>query len=141
MITDNRNKIRNNKINRRAAYIKRTAVVRRQRSILLAVFVIVFAFTAICFTNRVHAGNFNLNSDSVKMYKSVTIYSGDTFESIAQKYMTNEYSSVNKYICELTSINGMSSDSKLIPGNKIIVPYYMSKSISSNPVIEISLAK
>ena len=59
--------------------------------------------------------------------------------------MSNEYSSVNKYINEVLSINGMNSDTKLVVGNKIVIPYYINKNdsnnMSANPVIEISVNK
>ena len=59
--------------------------------------------------------------------------------------MSNEYSSVNKYINEVLSINGMNSATKLVVGNKIVIPYYINKNdsnnMSANPVIEISVNK
>ena len=128
-------------LNRREAYIKRTAVVRREKLILSIIFIAAFLFSLLFFTNKTNAGNFKDDSNSVKMYKSITIYSGDTLESIAEEYMSDEYSSVNKYINEVLSINSMTLDTTLVAGNNIIVPYYMSKSISTDPVIEISLAK
>ena len=124
---------------RRAVYEHRTAVVRKERMILIAVFCLALFITSFILTGRVYADN-NTASDSVKMYKSITIYAGDTLETIAAEYMSDEYSSVVKYINEVSSINGLNVDSELTPGNNIIIPYYMSKSISNNPVIEISLA-
>lgn len=138
---NNYNNINSLEEKRRASFEKRTAVVRREKSILFALFVGAFLFTLLFFNNKTNAKNFAGNDDSVKMYKSITIYSGDTFESIANEYMSDEYSSQVKYIKEMLSINGMSEDSKLIPGNNIIIPYYMSKSIAQTPMIEISLAQ
>lgn len=126
---------------RRVEYIRRTAIVRRERFILASLFIVIFLFSILFFTNKTSANNFAHDSNSVKLYKSVTIYAGDTLESIASDYMSDEYSSVVKYVNELLAINSMNSDTVLIPGNKIIVPYYMSKSIAQNPVIEISLAQ
>ena len=128
-------------LSRREVYISRTATVRRERLIIAAIFSIVMIISIMFFSTRVNAENFNKESDSTKMYKSVTIYLGDTFESIAEEYMSDEYSSEAKYIDEVLSINGMTKASKLIPGNNIIIPYYMSKSIDTGSVIEFSLVK
>lgn len=131
--------------NRREQYYKRTAVVYRERLLITVICIIAFMFSLILFNHKTNAANFSSDNSSVKMYKSITIFSGDTFESIANAYMSNEYSSVNKYINEVLSINGMNSESKLIAGNNIIVPYYCDKiagdNISSNPVIVISVNK
>ena len=134
---------------RRAAYFRRSAVVRReqvliQKALLLTVFICTLLFSIIFISSRVNASFVNDNRNSVKMYKSIMIYSGDTLESIAAEYMSEEYASVNKYVNEVLSINGLSPASKLIPGNRIIIPYYMSESINNSsydPVIEISLAQ
>ena len=128
-------------LSRREVYISRTATVRRERLIIATIFSIVMIISIMFFSTRVNAENFNKESDSTKMYKSVTIYLGDTFESIAEEYMSDEYSSEAKYIDEVLSINGMTKASKLIPGNNIIIPYYMSKSIDTGSVIEFSLVK
>ena len=129
-------------MSRREAYIKRTAVVRKQKIALVIIFSLVLLTSLTFISSKAYAGNFKSNSDSVKVFKSVTVYSGDTLESIAANYMSDEYSSVRSYINEVMSINGITDCTKLIPGNKIIIPYYMSKSIETHcPVIEISLAQ
>ncbi len=134
--------------NRREAHFRRVAAARReqvfiQKAILVVVFIITLFFSITFVSSKVNASNIRNNNDSVKMYKSIMVYSGDTLESIATKYMTEEYGSVNKYMKEVVSINGLDPAAKLIPGNKIIIPYYMSESINSdiNPIIEISLAQ
>lgn len=130
-------------MNRREVYIRRTKVVKRERILLVVLFCFALFFSIIFVSSKTYAGNFkNTNSDSIKMFKSITIYSGDTLESIANKYMTEEYSSQISYIKELSSINGFSSTAVLIPGNRIIVPYYSTNNtVSLDPVIEISSAK
>lgn len=127
--------------NRKNTYINRTRVVKREKLIISSIFCFALIMSFLFFSLKVNAGNIDKNSDSVKMYKSVTIYFGDTFESIAEEYMTEDYASEAKYIKELMAINGMSEASKLIPGNNIIIPFYMSKSIEDNRVVEFSLAR
>lgn len=127
---------------RREAYIKRTAVVRTEKMILVSLFLVALIISIMIISSKTYAGNFKSDNNSVKLFKSVTIYAGDTLESIAADYMTEEYSSVSSYIKEITSINGICEDHNLIPGNKLIVPYYTSKNMElMDPVIEISLAE
>ena len=140
MKSNYRNNYRYNNSSYKSEYIARTAVVRRQKLILLCLFIVSLVISSLLLSLKVNANNKKPSSDTVKMYKSIMVYAGDTLESIAEEYMSDEYSSEVKYIKEVSSINGFSADTSLIPGNKIIVPYYMSKSISNNPVIEISLS-
>ena len=125
-------------MNRREAYIKRTKQVRKQKRVLAITFCVAFIITSLFISAKAYAGNSKCESDSVKKYKSVMIYSGDTVESIAAVYMTAEYSSVNKYINEVYSINGINNATVLVPGNHIIVPYY--ENIYDNSVVEFQLA-
>ena len=131
--------------NRRQQYYNRTVVVYKERLLISIICITVFLFSLLLFNHKTEAANFSANSNAVKMYKSITVFSGDTLESIADEYMSNEYSSVNKYINEVLSINGMNSATKLVVGNKIVIPYYINKNdsnnMSANPVIEISVHK
>ena len=131
--------------NRRQQYYNRTVVVYKERLLISIICITVFLFSLLLFNHKTEAANFSANSNAVKMYKSITVFSGDTLESIADEYMSNEYSSVNKYINEVLSINGMNSDTKLVVGNKIVILYYINKNdsnnMSANPVIEISVNK
>lgn len=116
-------------MDRRAAYNKRTAFVRKQRKIFSVVFVTVFIISVFCISSKVYANGFSYDtSDSVKLYKSVMICRGDTLETIALKYMTKEYSSKSEYTDEVLFINNLCHSDNLIPGNRIIVPYYAESS-------------
>lgn len=129
---------------RREAYIKRTQTVIKCK-IAIITFVLCL-FTSVIFSvKNANAGNFKADTNSVKLYKSIMIYSGDTLESIADTYMSVEYSSVNAYIKEVASMNGISTDASLVPGNHLLIPYYsdsqeLNTKICSNPVIEITRA-
>ncbi|MDO4189813.1 MAG: hypothetical protein Q4D29_12590 [Lachnospiraceae bacterium] len=137
----NRSNYTKSNLNRREAYLYRTSIVRREKIVIAFIFSMALLFSIFFFSLKVNAGNFKEETDSIKMYKSITIYLGDSFESIAEEYMSDEFSSEIKYIDEVLSINGMTRASKLVPGNKIIIPYYVSESIETNQVIEFSLAK
>lgn len=60
---------------------------------------------------------------SYKYYTSVTVEAGETLWDIAGIYMSDEFSSVQKYIDEVKNINHL-TDNKIYAGEKLIVPYY-----------------
>lgn len=88
--------------------------------------VLFFAITlSIVFTIKSFAyANDNSKVSQNKLYKSVTIYCGDSIETIAEEYVSNGYTSKNSFINEICHINHISSSSKLIAGNYLIIPYY-----------------
>jgi len=61
--------------------------------------------------------------DTFKYYKSITVEPGDSLWSIADKYISDEYSSYNDYIDELCFINSLDS-TQIRAGRTLTVPYY-----------------
>lgn len=57
-----------------------------------------------------------------KYYTEVRVQRRDTLWSIAQTYMTEEYSSINEYIREVQRINDIGY--ALEYGQRLMVPYY-----------------
>lgn len=55
--------------------------------------------------------------------KSIQIKTGDTLWSIAEKYYSPEYDSINAYVNDIKECNNISSDT-IHAGNYLIVPYY-----------------
>lgn len=124
---------------RNAEYIIRNRVVRKQRIVLLFTFIIAVITASFIISSNAYADNKNnIDDNYTKQYKSVMIYSGDTLDTIAFKYMGDGYSSVNAFINEIKSINNINDYTTLIPGNHIIVPYY--ECIEETPVVEFKLA-
>ena len=125
--------------------LARKATIKRQYITLIIMFVVVVFSVMFLYSGRVYADS--SNGSKVKMYKSVLVYSGDSLETIANQYITEEYSSNMKYIKEVASINGISENSHLTPGNHIIVPYYtvnpdivdVNNVAIANPTISISV--
>lgn len=126
----------------------RKITIRKQRIILTCVFLMIVIFSLLSISGKVYADS--SIDENVKKYKSILIYAGDTLESIALENISDEYESTTKYIKEVASINHISVDSKLVPGNHIIVPYYAERensiynsteSIAMNPVITVSVAQ
>ena len=107
---------------RAIAKAKRSNIVMMQYLAIITVFVVALIVSILISSSNAYA---NSNSpERVKKYKSVMIYCGDSMESIADKNITDEYKTEAKFIKEVCSINNITEDTKLVPGNHIIVPYY-----------------
>ena len=59
-----------------------------------------------------------------KVFTSIQIGEGETLTEIADRYMTEEYSSRSEYIREVQQINGFRGD-VIYAGAYLIVPYYV----------------
>lgn len=60
-----------------------------------------------------------------KYYTGVTVESGETLWSIADRYIDYEhYKDKDAYIAELGNINHLDTDAALLAGQFLIVPYY-----------------
>ena len=71
----------------------------------------------------------DIDNSKPKYYTSITIESGDTLWSIAEKYMYDEYDSVEEYVNEIIKINGLKSDT-LYAGNNLVIVYCGDNAIS-----------
>lgn len=58
-----------------------------------------------------------------KYYKSIVIEKGDTLWTIADQYISEEYSSKPDYIDEVKHMNNLVSD-EIHAGNYLVIPYY-----------------
>ncbi|MCR5790794.1 MAG: hypothetical protein K6G83_12975 [Lachnospiraceae bacterium] len=99
---------------------------RRYRKIFLALMFFCVAVIMILHgTSRAYAAD--QDTAGTKYYKSIMIYGGDTLESVAEQYMTDEYESKKAYMKEVAFMNHLhvTGENGLIPGNYIIIPYYL----------------
>ena len=64
---------------------------------------------------------------SYKYYKTYTVENGDSLRRIAKDNMSEHYSSVDKYVSEVVSINHIVSASDIYVGQTLIIPYYSSE--------------
>lgn len=64
----------------------------------------------------------DMDDTKTKYYTSITIEKGDTLWSIAEKYMYDEFESVEEYMNELANINGLKNDT-LYAGNNLVIVY------------------
>lgn len=108
----------------RSARIARTKQVRKQKALLaLGIFITIMIITIL--SVRKAYANDRTNIDyGTKQYTSVVIYCHDTVDSIAEKYINGPYTSVDDYAKEIKSINHISQNDSLIPGNYLVIPYY-----------------
>ena len=106
--------------------VARARQVRRQKLFLLILgavitmaFISFFSVKAFANTNTTHSDSFG-----TKQYRSIKIYCGDTVDSIASDNYSFQFSSVDSMADEIRSINHISPDEKLIPGNYLVIPYF-----------------
>ena len=62
--------------------------------------------------------------EHVKDYICIEVEEGDSLWSLAAKYKTEEFTSLESFVKEMEEINGMKKDTVLKPGNKLMVPCY-----------------
>ena len=114
-------RVEEQQIRRRA----RARVVRRQKMFLIIGVLITMALCSF-FSIKAFANTDNTAADcfGTKQYRSIMIYCGDTVESIAEDNYSFEFSSVGRMANEIRTINHLTSDEVLIPGNYLVIPYY-----------------
>lgn len=61
--------------------------------------------------------------ESYKYYTSYTVQNGENLSTIAERYINDDYASLDKYMAEVVSINHLLS-LKIDAGQKLILPYY-----------------
>lgn len=112
---------------RRYKRIARSKQVKRQKILLfVGLFITILLITIFSIKAFAYANDSTTAQQPTKQFSSVMIYCGDSIESIAnENYILNGYASASSFASEIRSINHLSQDSKLIPGNYIVVPYYV----------------
>ena len=94
--------------------------IRRNRRISLCISILSVSFLLIIFFC-----NFKVIAEkpaTYKYYTEVRVDRGDTFGSIADRFMTEEYTSRRTYVREIQQINNLGCE--LQYGERILVPYY-----------------
>lgn len=111
--------------NRRCRRLAAAKQVKRRKMLIIIGVMITMAFISF-FSIKAFANTDSTSSDSfgTKQYKSVMIYCHDTVESIAADNYGFGFSSVDDMAREIRSINNLTADEALIPGNYIVIPYF-----------------
>lgn len=86
---------------------------------LLVLIIVLFSCKAFAYAGE------SVETSKMKCYRSITIYSGDTLPAIADKNIPPEYSDAASFMKEIAFINHINIDETLIPGNHLIIPYYV----------------
>jgi hypothetical protein len=104
---------------------RRQRIVRRQYTALAIIAAIVIFTLCFSFSTILSGAEGEDHVTNFKYYKTVTIHTGDSVWSIANdNYDEDRYKSVNDYIREIYSINGLDTASVLNAGESLIIPYY-----------------
>ncbi len=103
---------------------ERRRIVRRNKMILFSAAVFLFVFMIFSVRNFTFAKTTDSKPERVKMYKSITIYCGDSLTSLADAYRTEEWKDRQSYMHEVEMINHLKEDDILIAGNYLTIPYY-----------------
>lgn len=59
-----------------------------------------------------------------KYYTSIQIEHGDTLSTIAERFITTEYTDTESYIYEVAQMNHIDSEKPIHAGQYLIVPYF-----------------
>lgn len=106
------------------SYSRRARELRLLKIVFMFFFFLMITFSIIFSIKKATYANEIDNSCLRKQYKSITIYCGDTLEDIASNNFGPGYKNESKLISEICHINHITTSTKLIPGNYIIIPYY-----------------
>lgn len=99
--------------------LRRKQIIRNRR-ISLCMTILSVSFLLIVFFC-----NFQVVAEkpsTYKYYTEVRVDRGDTLWSIADRYMTEEYTSRKSYVREVQKLNNIGCDVRY--GQRILVPYY-----------------
>lgn len=94
--------------------------IRRNRRISLCISILSVSFLLVIFFC-----NFKVIAEkpvAYKYYTEVRVDRGDTLWSIADRFMTEEYTSRRAYVREIQKINNLGCEVQY--GQRILVPYY-----------------
>ncbi len=93
--------------------------------IVFIVFLVVFIFYI---SGSKASASDDMRINDRKFFASYVVQDGDTLWTIAENYITKEYTSINEYIDEVKTSNHLGSD-MIKPGTLLVVPYYADKPI------------
>lgn len=106
--------------------MNRSNINRRKTSLSIYIFIFLLVMIIVLLSCKAFTyADESVDSSRIKCYRSITIYYGDTLPAIACDNIPPEYSDLTNYIQEIAFINQMNVDDTLVPGNHLIIPYYI----------------
>lgn len=108
---------------------RRELIARRKRQqrihgIISISALIISIMIVFCVSGLVTNARSTNDEQEYKYFMSYEVEHGDSLWSVASEYCDTHYDTVEDYIEEICIINSLSSDSRLIAGNHLILPYY-----------------
>lgn len=97
--------------------------IYRHSKLLLSAIGIAFIISLFLFGVSAKDRHASASTHNEKYFKCIDIEADDTLWAIAESYISEEYTSVDAYIEEVMSINGLTSE-KIYCGATLIIPYY-----------------
>lgn len=88
--------------------------------VLGILFILLFLTTGFSFNSPEAVA---MNRNTVKYYTTIQVHAGDSLWSIADEYITPEYTDMDSYIQEICAINGIRGD-QIHQGSYLNIPYY-----------------
>ena len=96
-------------------------------SIKITIVSIIIVMAVFGIVHIVYATSVDTKDEKMLSYVSVCINKDDTLWGIADKYFSDEFGSVEKYVQEIKRCNGLKSDA-IYSGRYIVVPLYIEQS-------------
>lgn len=97
-------------------------IYKHPKLIVVGIIMFVFSLTVV-FNSKSSGMQSDASTRNQKYFTCITIEYGATLTDIANRYVTEEYSSINDYIEEVMNINNLTSDN-ITSGATLVVPYY-----------------
>ena len=84
----------------------------------------VMIIVGVCFLSNFNdSGKVSASTSNQKYFICIEICEGDTLWTIADTYISEEYSSLEVYVDEIRELNGLTDDI-IFSGATLVVPYY-----------------
>ena len=125
-MTGNNTNTRTNKIIARARLRRKKEQYKKMLRLVMSL-LIVMTIATFTLSIRSFASDREAEIPSYKYYTTYTVQDGESLSAIAGRYITDEYSSMDKYIAEIVSINHLISSARIDAGQKLVLPYYSSE--------------
>lgn len=111
-------------------YIQEVISMTNHKELTILYGVILIPFLTACiliisFSNLVTASAVH-EPMSRKYFRAIEVQEGDTLWNIAKQNMTAEYDSIEEYIKEIKTLNGLTTNN-IRSGHYISIPYYLSE--------------
>lgn len=99
------------------------SVIHNNFKLFVVGLAVLLVFGVLFLSSFDNSGRVSASTSNQKYFVCIDIGEGDTLWSIADTYISEEYSSVDEYIEEVKELNGL-TDNKIYCGATLVVPYF-----------------